>query len=104
MIVDFIKSWLYYPKLKEYLEHNGQREFDWWGTRWKYAKWHCGRVLDCIKWHFCRKKIKKAMQDSDWARRYEDKIECKELEDLIREIDCYSDGWASVYDREPITK
>ena len=41
MIIDFIKSWLYYPKLKKYLKSIGIREEDMYGTRWGYAKNQC---------------------------------------------------------------
>lgn len=40
MIIDFIKSWLYYPKLKKYLKSIGVRDEDMYGTRWGYAKFH----------------------------------------------------------------
>ena len=43
MIIDFIKSWLYYPKLKKYLKRIGVRDEDMYGTRWGYAKNHCHR-------------------------------------------------------------
>ena len=46
MIVDFIKSWLYYPKLKEYLESKGMSAMSMFGNRLGYAKWHsrCGKL------------------------------------------------------------
>lgn len=83
MIIDFIKSWFYYPKLKKRLERSGQSESDEWGTRWNYAKWHCGRVYHCIKWHFRIRKIKKSMKNSDWDKCHEEELEQKELEDLF---------------------
>ena len=41
MIIDFLKSWLYYPKLKEYLENKGMSVKVMFGNRFGYAKWHC---------------------------------------------------------------
>ena len=72
MIVDFIKSWLYYPKLKEYLKNNGLSVKVMFGDRLRYAKWYCQVV-----------KLKDNQQDIETEK---DK----------------SDGWTSVYDREPI--
>lgn len=48
MIIDFIKSWLYYPKLKKELKRIGVREEDMYGTRYGYAKFHCkcGKLKD----------------------------------------------------------
>ena len=48
MIIDFIKSWLYYPKIKKYLKSIGVRDEDMYGTRLGYAKIHCkcGKLKD----------------------------------------------------------
>ena len=72
MIIDFIKSWLYYPKLKKELKRLGVRDEDMYGTRWGYAKFHC---------------------------------KCGKLKDNQHEQEeDETDGWTTVYDREPITK
>lgn len=39
MIIDFIKSWLYYPKMKRYLNRLGIHNWD--NQRLYYAWWHC---------------------------------------------------------------
>lgn len=74
MIVDFIKSWLYYPKLKKYLKNNGLSVKVMFGDRLRYAKWHC--------------QVAKLKDNQQEIEAEEDK----------------SDGWTSVYDREPIEK
>ena len=73
MIIDFIKSWLYYPKLKKYFENKGMIDYVP-ETRFEYAKWHsrCGKLKD---------------------NQYEPETEQDN-----------SDGWTSIYDREPIEK
>lgn len=36
---DFIKSWMYYPKMKRYMKE--KIEIDYVYTRLQYALWHC---------------------------------------------------------------
>lgn len=46
-ILDFIKSWIYYPKLKEYATEQGgwMKESISKTGRLKYAWWHCRKGI-----------------------------------------------------------
>lgn len=73
-VYDFIKSWLYYPKMIQYLRKCGINEFK--RTKFQYALWHCrtGNLSD-IGYENCKTQL------SDVA-----------------------DDWKNVYGREPIEK
>lgn len=45
-ILDFVESWLYYPKMKKHLNKLGIHNWD--NRRLYYAWWHCrvGRLKD----------------------------------------------------------
>ena len=44
-IIDYIKSWLYYPKMRKYFESINLKNADLWRKkmfpRFSYAWWHC---------------------------------------------------------------
>ena len=44
-IIDYIKSWLYYPKMKKCLDDRNLSACNPWNNerfaRFKYASWHC---------------------------------------------------------------
>lgn len=44
-IYDFIKSWIYYPKMEKYFDDKGKSEYNPWKNRkfarFKYAWFHC---------------------------------------------------------------
>lgn len=44
-ILDYIKSWIYYPKMKKYYEEKKLEVYNPWRNerfaRFKYAWWHC---------------------------------------------------------------
>lgn len=44
-IVDYIKSWLYYPTMKKYFDDRKMSDCNHWHkrkfARFKYAWWHC---------------------------------------------------------------
>ena len=46
-IVDYIKSWIYYPKMKKYFDDRNMSNHNPWRNqkfaRFKYASWHCKR-------------------------------------------------------------
>ena len=44
-IYDFIKSWMYYPKMKRYLKE--RCSVDYPNTRLKYSFWHCKAGMLC---------------------------------------------------------
>ena len=44
-IYDFIKSWMYYPKMKQYLK--GRCNVDYQNTRLQYSFWHCRTGMLC---------------------------------------------------------
>lgn len=46
MIIDFIKSWLYYPTLKQWLRERNINGFS--DSRFQYAYKHC-RMKKCIE-------------------------------------------------------
>lgn len=51
-IVDYINSWLYYPKMEKYFKGIGlEKSNPWYGkrfARFKYSWWHChaGKLKD----------------------------------------------------------
>ncbi len=80
-IYDFIRSWLYYPKLCKYLmksmcDVTAIQFMGKYNSRWKYALWHCkrGKLSD---------------------------IGYENLKPTIKDI---SDGWKCVYHNKPIEK
>lgn len=44
-IVDYIKSWIYYPTMERYFNERGMTQYNVWKhekfARFKYAWWHC---------------------------------------------------------------
>lgn len=44
-IIDYIKSWLYYPTMKKYFDDRGMSDCNHWDKRkfgrFRYAWWHC---------------------------------------------------------------
>lgn len=44
-IIDYIKSWLYYPTMKKYFDDRKMSDYNHWRNRkfarFKYAWWHC---------------------------------------------------------------
>lgn len=56
-IVDYIKSWLYYPKMEKYFDDRDMSMSNRWKNekfaRFKYAWWHCHLIVtsaDLEKW------------------------------------------------------
>ena len=47
MIIDFIKSWFYYPKMTKYLKDKCNIEYPC--SRLRYSWWHCRIVLELEK-------------------------------------------------------
>lgn len=80
-IYDFIRSWIYYPKLcKYFMKSMPDETFVWfmgeYNSRWKYALWHCkrGKLSD---------------------------VGYEKLKPTIKDI---SDGWRCTYRNEQIGK
>lgn len=44
-IYDFIKAWIYYPKMKRYLKD--RCGVDYQNTRLRYSLWHCRTGMLC---------------------------------------------------------
>lgn len=71
MIIDFIKSWLYYPKLKQWLK---ERNFDKFpNSRFQYAYKHFRM----------KRRVEEAKKDKDnecseWACKFQQEPICKE--------------------------
>lgn len=63
MIKDFIKSWIYYPKLVKWCRKNGAR-LQW--TRLGYSLWHCRQS----KTRYDDIKIPKKRLESEWISTY----------------------------------
>ena len=44
-IIDYIKSWFYYPKMEKYFDDRNMSDYNRWKNekfaRFKYAWWHC---------------------------------------------------------------
>lgn len=52
IVVDYVKSWFYYPKMKKHFVERGMSHYNIWENekfaRFKYASWHC--KLEKIKY------------------------------------------------------